>query len=189
MRHFAMTGIVTASWISLTFSGSAILATPPSRRMSAGTRSSAITATAPASSAIRACSASITSMITPPFSISASPVLTRIVRVSCMGLSLAGEERVDGAPERLRLLEVEHVARALHDDDLGRGNTLRDQARRRRAADEVVCAGDHERRSFDARQVLPQVERLRVEHLQRSGVRPVGEALDGGAMALVPARE
>jgi len=51
-------------------------ATPPSRRMSDGTRSSAITAHAPASSAIRACSASTTSMMTPPFNISARPRLT-----------------------------------------------------------------------------------------------------------------
>ena len=56
--------------------GSDIRATPPSLRMSAGTRSSAITAQAPASSAIRACSGVTTSMITPPFSISARPVLT-----------------------------------------------------------------------------------------------------------------
>ena len=51
-------------------------ATPPSRRMSAGTRSSAITAHAPAASAIRACSGVTTSMITPPLSISARPALT-----------------------------------------------------------------------------------------------------------------
>ena len=51
-------------------------ATPPCARMSAGTRSSAITATAPASSAIIACSGVTTSMITPPFSICASPFLT-----------------------------------------------------------------------------------------------------------------
>lgn len=50
----AITGIVTASIISLIIFGSDILETPPSARMSAGTRSSAITATAPASSAIRA---------------------------------------------------------------------------------------------------------------------------------------
>ena len=49
--------------------------------MSAGTRSSAMTATAPASSATLACSAVTTSMITPPRSISASPRLTRIVPV------------------------------------------------------------------------------------------------------------
>src|SRR4051794_19256332 len=79
MRHLAMTGIVTASWISWILSGSDMRATPPSRRMSAGTRSSAMTAQAPASSAIFACAASVTSMITPPLSISASPLLTRIV--------------------------------------------------------------------------------------------------------------
>lgn len=43
--------------------------------MSAGTRSKAITATAPASSAITACSGVVTSMITPPLNISAKPVL------------------------------------------------------------------------------------------------------------------
>ena len=54
--------------------------------MSAGTRSSAITATAPASSAILACSAVTTSMITPPLSISAIPRLTRVVPVTVLGL-------------------------------------------------------------------------------------------------------
>ena len=48
IRHFAMTGIDTASWISRIFETGDIRATPPSRRMSAGTRSSAITAAAPA---------------------------------------------------------------------------------------------------------------------------------------------
>lgn len=42
--------------------GSLIRATPPSRRISAGTLSSAITATAPACSAIRACSVVTTSV-------------------------------------------------------------------------------------------------------------------------------
>ena len=56
-------------------------ATPPSRRMSEGTRSSAITADAPASSAILACSGVTTSMMTPPRSISASPRFTRAVPV------------------------------------------------------------------------------------------------------------
>ena len=82
MRHFAITGIETASWMSRIICGSDMRATPPSRRMSAGTRSSAITAQAPASSAIRACCASTTSMITPPLSISARPVLTRSVPIS-----------------------------------------------------------------------------------------------------------
>ena len=62
-------------------SGSLIRDTPPWARMSAGTRSSAITATAPASSAIFACSGVTTSMITPPLSISAMPRLTRAVPV------------------------------------------------------------------------------------------------------------
>ena len=67
-------------------SGSLMRDTPPWARMSAGTRSSAITATAPASSAIFACSAVTTSMMTPPLSISAMPRLTRLVPCS-MGVS------------------------------------------------------------------------------------------------------
>src|SRR5271157_4231620 len=55
----------------------AMRATPPSLRMSAGTRSSAITAEAPASSAILAWSALVTSMMTPPLSISARPTFNR----------------------------------------------------------------------------------------------------------------
>src|SRR3954467_4336798 len=89
MRALAITGIVTVSWISRILVGSAMRATPPSDRMSAGTRSSAITAQAPASSAIRACSAVVTSMITPPFSISARPLLTLIVPMSLMASILA----------------------------------------------------------------------------------------------------
>src|SRR6266508_3668770 len=81
MRHLAITGIETAAMISSTLLGSAIRATPPSLRMSAGTRSRAITAQAPASSAILAWSAVVTSMITPPFSISARPDFTRNVPV------------------------------------------------------------------------------------------------------------
>src|ERR1043166_836031 len=76
IRHLAMTGMVTAAMIDLIRSGSDILATPPSLRMSAGTRSRAITAQAPASWAILACSGVTTSMITPPLSIWASPALT-----------------------------------------------------------------------------------------------------------------
>src|SRR5690606_14487564 len=79
MRAFAMTGIDTEAMMSSMRSGSLMRATPPWARMSAGTRSSAMTATAPASSAMRACSAVTTSMITPPLSISARPRLTRSV--------------------------------------------------------------------------------------------------------------
>ena len=76
-----MTGIVTAALMPSIISGSDMRETPPSRRMSAGTRSSAMTAVAPASSAMRAWSGVTTSMITPPFNISARPRLTRNVPV------------------------------------------------------------------------------------------------------------
>ena len=68
--------IQEAVTIPVIISGSDMRATPPAFRMSAGTRSSAITATAPASSAILACSPVTTSMMTPPFNISARPRLT-----------------------------------------------------------------------------------------------------------------
>src|SRR3990170_2032101 len=99
IRHFAITGIVTASMISWTFVGSAMRATPPWARMSAGTRSRAITATAPASSAIAACSAIVTSMITPPFCIFAKPrfsssVPNRIAfRSSSKGMNVPPSQR------------------------------------------------------------------------------------------------
>src|SRR5712691_1885746 len=77
MRTLAITGIVTVAMISRITLIDAIRATPPSLRISDGTRSSAITAHAPAFSAIFACSAFVTSMITPPLSISARPTFTR----------------------------------------------------------------------------------------------------------------
>src|SRR6266851_1883756 len=58
----------TLSMISRIFLGEAMRATPPWARICAGTRSRAITAVAPARSAISAWAASVTSMITPPFS-------------------------------------------------------------------------------------------------------------------------
>src|SRR5712664_2734246 len=77
MRTLAITGIVTVAMISRMTLIDAMRATPPSLRISEGTRSSAITAHAPAFSAIFACSAFVTSMITPPLSISARPTFTR----------------------------------------------------------------------------------------------------------------
>src|SRR5215467_1803007 len=77
MRHLAITGMETADMISRIFLGDAMRATPPSARICAGTRSSAMTETAPAFSAISAWWASVTSMMTPPLSISARPVLRR----------------------------------------------------------------------------------------------------------------
>src|SRR5829696_338156 len=88
MRALAMTGIETASMIESIMSGSLIRETPPAARMSAGTRSSAITATAPASSAIFAWSAVTTSMMTPPLSIWARPFLVAHVEVSAVMLGL-----------------------------------------------------------------------------------------------------
>ncbi|SII43342.1 Uncharacterised protein [Mycobacteroides abscessus subsp. abscessus] len=73
-----MTGMETALTIESMRSGSDIRATPPWARMSAGTRSRAMTAEAPAASAMRACSSLTTSMMTPPLSIWASPVLSRV---------------------------------------------------------------------------------------------------------------
>ena len=87
IRHLAITGIVTAFWISLILVTGDMRATPPSLRMSDGTRSSAITATAPASSAILACSALVTSMMTPPFSISARPTFSLGVPLSMFSMS------------------------------------------------------------------------------------------------------
>src|SRR5438105_10687026 len=105
IRHLAITGMVTAALMPLISSGSDIRATPPSRRMSAGTRSSAITAAAPASSAILACSGVTTSMITPPLSISASPALTvkvassrGVTRSSSRGLWASALMRLSVAP-------------------------------------------------------------------------------------------
>ena len=72
-----MTGMDTVAMISRIFLGEAMRATPPSARICAGTRSSAMTATAPAFSAMAACSAVVTSMMTPPLSISARPVFRR----------------------------------------------------------------------------------------------------------------
>ncbi len=88
---FAITGMVTASMISSIFFGSAIRATPPASRMSAGTLSRAMTATAPASSATTACSELVTSMMTPPFCILAKPrLMSSVPNLSFSSLRLMG---------------------------------------------------------------------------------------------------
>src|SRR2546428_13852478 len=112
MRALAMTGMVTASWMPRTIAGSDMRPTPPSRRMSAGTRSSAITAAAPASSAILACSGVTTSMTTPPLSISASPALTRNVASSRMAKRTIQAALLQ--PERLYPLRVLRRVAAVH---------------------------------------------------------------------------
>src|SRR4051812_38103391 len=155
MRAFAITGIVTASWMPRIMSGSDMRATPPSRRMSAGTRSSAMTAHAPAASATFACSASTTSMITPPLSISARPLLTLIVPISCMGLTLAREERLNGRDKALGLLEEREVARVFEQHHLAVRNPVAEDLRGGGTADEVVHSGDRQRVGGDAAQVGP----------------------------------
>ena len=87
MRALAITGIETAAMMPSIMSGSLMRDTPPSARMSAGTRSRAMTATAPASSAILACSGVTTSMMTPPLSISAMPRFTRAVPVTAVSVT------------------------------------------------------------------------------------------------------
>src|SRR5437870_2078992 len=150
MRHLAITGIETASWISWIIPGSDMRATPPSRRMSAGTRSRAITATAPASSAMRACSASTTSMITPPLSISARPLFTRIVPTSAIEVILVREESRHLVAEAVTRLDEDEVAAIRqHHRPLVRDRGEVDGADR--PGDEVVLARDHECRGGDPR--------------------------------------
>src|SRR4029078_7960093 len=107
-------------------------ATPPWTRMSAGTRSSAITATAPDASAIFACSAETTSMITPPLIISARPLYTRIVPYSAMDGSLAAALALEAARGGVGLVAVrrprpdeEGVPVGAHDVREVRGPALR----------------------------------------------------------------
>src|SRR5919112_6166544 len=114
MRALAMTGIVTISWMPLIIAGSLMRATPPSRRMSAGTRSSAMTADAPASSAIFACSAVTTSMITPPLSISARPALVRNVASSRIAPIVRARWRPLLEAERLYPIRVLLGVAAVH---------------------------------------------------------------------------
>src|ERR1035437_172375 len=110
-----MTGMETVSMMPCTMSGSLIRETPPWVRMSAGTRSRAITATAPASSAILACSGVTTSMMTPPLSISAIPRLTlevpvagTLMVVSCADktVPLPGVSRGFWVPTHIRASET-----------------------------------------------------------------------------------
>src|SRR3954454_8361029 len=87
--------------------------------MSAGARSSAITATAPASSAILACSGVTTSMMTPPRSISARPRFTRSVPVwRSISLSLGAKELPSGCRR----------SHGLHLDPRGAGRDLEGRA-------------------------------------------------------------
>src|SRR5580704_751123 len=109
MRHLAITGIETAPMISRMILGDAMRATPPSARICAGTRSRAMTATAPDFSAMVACAAVVTSMMTPPLSISARPVLRRRLVEFPLDWDMLGtvwipfRDREGWAPKRLVL--------------------------------------------------------------------------------------
>src|SRR4051794_4069822 len=170
MRAFAMTGIETAAMIPLIMSGSDMRETPPCARMSAGTRSSAITATAPASSAILACSAVTTSMMTPPLSISAMPRLTRAVPTACC--SDKGSCCSDMAPSLRATGEPGRRGRQSAGDPVAwrrPASTVERRALRRQ--DHPGIPGD-------------QRERLAVRHLQR---RPVGGLRPGPGAVYAPA--
>src|SRR4051794_36539862 len=143
MRALAITGIETAAMMPSIMSGSLIRETPPWARMSAGTRSRAMTATAPASSAILACSAVTTSMMTPPLSISAMPRLTRAVPVTVAVLSvdtgdLAGDVAIGGPLHGKGLATPLRTHPAAWDAD--------HLARRRRPPDASTGSADERRR-------------------------------------------
>src|ERR1035437_33229 len=114
MRALAMTGMWTVRMISSILPMLAMRATPPSLRISAGTRSSAITAQAPASSAILAWSALVTSMMTPPLSISARPTFNRNCSLEnsniVFSLKISGWQAEPPAPPKRTL---HHRARGL----------------------------------------------------------------------------
>src|SRR6187551_2623036 len=108
--------------------------------MSAGTRSSAMTAQAPACSAIFACSGVTTSMITPPFNISARPVLTLKVARSAIPIHISWTTSQAGSRHPRPAPPVQVVVR------LGMRAKLRPQrplrARRPDAVEEAGVEGD-----------------------------------------------
>ena len=102
----------TASLIIL---GSDIRATPLDCLISAGIRSKAITAQAPASSAIFACSLFITSMMTPPFNIAGMPFFTRLVPSATV--VLVETSAMLTKEERRRKLEQELSQKGAYSDE------------------------------------------------------------------------
>ena len=83
--HFAIIGIVTESMISCIILMLAVLATPPAFLISYGSLSKTITATAPESSAICACSTLVTSIMTPCFCMRAKPRFIKLVPLTSVG--------------------------------------------------------------------------------------------------------
>src|SRR5579859_7248918 len=162
IRHLAITGMDTAAMICSIMSGSLILATPPCARMSAGTRSSAITATAPASSAILAWSGVTTSMITPPLSISAMPRLTRAVPVCALRPAPPGNLWSDVVSGTVRTSLASLVA-GLH--MLVPGSGCRRAGRGPAAGDFTLAKSRHRERYWSAVCARPEC----AQHLPRRG--------------------
>src|SRR3989442_12017950 len=187
MRALAMTGMVTAFWISWIFFTGDMRATPPSLRMSEGTRSSAITDAAPASSAILACSALVTSMMTPPLSISASPMCLRSAILSPLASAMKAPldaalhrgrahalDRMRGTPSR----RAHHLAEPPHAlVDLAARHGRKRQPQRPLAA---VVHPERRARSVGhaalerPRQQRPRVEPGRPRHQQREAALGLG---------------
>ncbi len=170
IRHLAMTGMDTAAMMPSIMSGSLIRATPPWARMSAGTRSSAITATAPASSAILAWSGVTTSMITPPLSISAMPRLTRAVPVARPEEDCVSASIVDNSEPHLLARDCCVHGRAAAGQRAGR---FARPLRRGQPASAVPA--------FSADQGVVHLEELR-------GRGPAGQAQDAGQRAAAARR-
>src|SRR5580693_6842414 len=184
IRHLAMTGMDTAAMMPSTMSGSLIRATPPWARMSAGTRSSAITATAPASSAILAWSGVTTSMITPPLSISAMPRFTRAVPVadSVVLSALTVDTRTSLAirtTSHHRMASWAHPGAGLVRDE---GVVHLEEHRGLRVAGQVQHAGQRPVAGVAGHRGQVVVELARHEHLVR-GLLDLGQQLVGALLA------
>src|SRR5215468_8207832 len=176
--------------------GSLIRATPPCTRMSAGTRSSAITATAPASSAILACSAVTTSMITPPLSISAIPRLTRAVPVSfaCSPERPGAAVSAPNAPSTVDTVKTSWLRAACFPSYASRPSSAApvgvgqrvvhcEELRRRRVARQPQRPGQRPPPGVDGPQGHVVVELAGDEHLVRRGLH-LAEQFRGPVLAV-----
>src|ERR1022692_765757 len=203
MRALAITGMLTACMISRILLMGAMRATPPSRRISAGTRSSAMTAAAPAFSAMRAWSALVTSMITPPLSISAKPTLTRNVSSRNIYTPLS-RGRPERPPQAEGLPHLNHCGSRFHcgirprsfqlafENPSQRGHTFADLVRREAGEAQTQRAGiearDREILAGQVRDVFAMrtgqqfagIQRLGQAHPQIHAAARTGETRSGG---------
>src|SRR5437899_4429883 len=89
--------------------------------------------------------------------VSVGRITARPARSAATACSLTEEVGQRGA-ERLGLLDVDEVARVHDRDEAGVPQRADDRVGAGRAADEVVPAGDYERRSLDLPQLGAQIE-------------------------------